>query len=78
MGGVWELLVLLRVLDSEGGPLADFEVKVAGVLAEGLGVDGGEVDLALVLLGDGLEGLRESLALFRGLGEDIGKWDAGL
>ena len=48
--GEWEFLVLASVLDGKGGPLADLEVQVASVRAECLGVDGGEVDLALVLL----------------------------
>lgn len=76
--GVRELLVLGDVLDGEGGPLADLEVEVAGVLAKGGGVDGGEVDLALVLLSDGLEGVGERSALFGGLGEDVGERNAGL
>lgn len=76
--GVGELLVLLRVLDGESGPGAGLEVEVGGVLAEGGGVDGGEVDLAAVLLGDGLEGLGKGFALFGGLGEDVGERDAGL
>jgi hypothetical protein len=67
-----ELLVLLRVLDGKGGPLADLEVEVAGVLTKVLCVDGSKVDLALVLLGDRLERSGESLALLGCLGEDVG------
>lgn len=52
-----ELLVLDGFLDGEGRPLVYFEVQVAGVGAEGFGVNDGEVDLALVFLGNGLEGL---------------------
>lgn len=78
LGGVGELLVLLRVLDGEGGPVAGFEVEVAGVLAEGFGVDGGEVEPALVRFGDGFEGFGEGFALLGGLGEDVGEGDAGL
>ena len=63
LGGERELLVLRRVLDGEGGPCADLEVQVAGVLAESLGVDGGEVELSLMLLGDRLQGLGERFAL---------------
>ena len=37
------------------GPGADLQVEVTSVLAEGLGVDGGEVDLALVLESEGLQ-----------------------
>lgn len=76
--GEGELLVLLDVLDSEGGPSANLKVKVATVLAESGGVDGSEVDLAAVLLSDGLEVLGERLALLRGLGEDVGEGNAGL
>jgi len=76
--GVGEFLVLLRVLDGEGGPGAGLEVEVGGVLAEGGGIDCGEVDFALMLLGDGLEGLGEGLALLGGLGEDVSERDAGL
>lgn len=60
----WELLVLDSLLDSESWPLANLEVEVATVLSEGLCVNGGEVDLALVLLGDLLEVLGEGLTLF--------------
>ena len=73
-----ELLVLLSVLDGESGPLADLEVEVASVLTKGLCVDGGEVDLALVLLGDRLEGSSESLTLLGSLGEDVGEGNTGL
>ena len=73
-----ELLVLGHVLDGEGGPLVDLEVQVAGVGAEGAGVDGGEVDLALVLLGDGLQGVGQLLALLSGRGEDVCQRKAGL
>ena len=76
--GERELLILLGVLDGERGPLADLEVEVASVLAEGLGVDGCEVDGALVLFSDGLEGFGERLALFGSLSEDVCERDAGL
>jgi len=72
------LLVLGDVLDGESGPGADLEVKVAGVLAESGSVDGSEVDLSAVLLGNGLQVGGERLALLRGLGEDVGKGKAGL
>ena len=76
--GVGKLLVLLRVLDGESGPLANLEVQVAGVLAERLCVDGGKVDLALVLLCDRLECGGERLALLGSLGEDVGKRNTSL
>lgn len=72
------LLVLGDVLDGEGRPGADLEVKVAGVLTESGSVDGSEVDLSTVLLSDGLQVGGERLALLRGLGEDVGKGKAGL
>lgn len=68
---VGELLVLLGALDSESGPGADLEVKVASVLAEGLGVDGSEVDLALVLESEGLQLLGKLLTFLGSLGEDV-------
>lgn len=73
-----ELQVLARVLDGEGWPLANLKIEVAGVLAEGFGVNGSEVDLALVLLSDGFEGLRERFAVLFALGENVSEWDAGL
>lgn len=75
---VGELLVLDCLLDGEGGPLSRLEVEVATMLAEGLGVDDGEVDLALVLLGDGLEVLGDGVALLGGLSEDVGEGKTGL
>jgi hypothetical protein len=76
--GVGELLVLGNVLDGERGPGADLEVQVAGVLAESGSVDGSEVDLSAVLLGDRLEVSGERLTLLGGLGEDVGEGKAGL
>jgi hypothetical protein len=52
--GVRELLVLVRLLDGESGELAGLEVEVSSVLSEGLGVNGREVDGALVLGSEGL------------------------
>lgn len=72
------LLVLGDVLDGESGPGADLEVQVAGVLAEGGSVDGSEVDLAAVLLGNGLKVSGERLTLLGSLGEDVGEGKAGL
>lgn len=73
-----EFLVLDGFLDGESGPFIDFEVEVAGVGAEGLGVDGGEADGSLVLFGHGLQFSGELITLFRGFGEDVGKWDTSL
>lgn len=73
-----ELLVLLNVLDGESGPSANLKVEVATVLTESGGVDGSEVDLAAVLLSNGLEVLGERLTLLRGLGEDVGEGKARL
>lgn len=52
-----ELLVLDSFLNGKGGPLVHFEVQVTGVGAEGFGVNDGEVDFALMFLGNRLEGL---------------------
>ncbi|KAH4295492.1 hypothetical protein HBI01_156720 [Parastagonospora nodorum] len=73
---VGELLVLVGALDGESGPGASLEVKVSSVLAERLGVDGGEVDGTLVLEGEGLQLLGEVVALLLGLGEDVGQRNA--
>jgi len=72
------LQVLGGVLDREGGPGADFEVEVLGVLAERLGINRGNVDLALVLGSDGLEGCGERGTLFGSFGEDVSKREASL
>lgn len=48
------------------------------MLAESGSVDGSEVDLSAVLLSDGLQVGGERLALLGGLGEDVGKGEAGL
>ena len=66
------------MLDSEGRVLADFEIQVAGVRAKGRGVNGGEVDGALVLNGEGFESVGEGGAFFWCFGEDVGEGDAGL
>lgn len=73
-----ELLVLGGVLNSESGPLADLKVQVAGVLAESLGVDGSDVELAFDLLGNRLEEVSEGLALLWGLSKDVCEGDASL
>jgi len=76
--GIGELEVLGGVLDGESGPGASLKVEIRGVLAEGGGVDGGKVHLALVLLGDGLEVLGEGLALLGSLREDVSERNARL
>ena len=53
----WELLVLDSLLDGKSGPLVDLKVEVAGVCAEGFGIDDSEIDFALVFLSNWLEGL---------------------
>ena len=73
---VGELLVLVGALDGESGPCAGLEVEVASVLAESAGVDGSEVDGALVLDGKGLQVLSELLTLLSSLSEDVGKRNA--
>ena len=45
---------------------------------ESFGVDGGEIDDALVLRGQGLKRLCNLFALLSGLGEDVGKRNASL
>ena len=72
-----ELLVLLDLLDGERGELVGLEVQVGGVSTEGLGVNDTNVDLALVLLSDGLERVGKLLALLSGLREDVTKGDTG-
>lgn len=47
-------------------------------MAKGFGVNGGEVDLALVLLGNRLEGFGERLALIGSVGEDVCERETGL
>jgi hypothetical protein len=47
---IWKFLVLDGILNGKSRPLASFEIKVASVLTESLGVNGSKVDLALVLL----------------------------
>lgn len=59
----WKLLVLDSLLNSESWPLVNLKVEVGTVLSKGLCVNGSEVDLALVLLGNLLEVLGEGLTL---------------
>lgn len=71
----WVLGVLGGLLDGESWPLG-LEVEVWSVGTEGDSVNGGKVDLALVLLGKTADGLGEGLLLLWGLEEDVGEWDA--
>ena len=73
-----EFLVLDGFLNGECGPLVGFKVEITGVGAKGLGVDGSQIDLAFVLLRDGLQRLGERFALFGGLCENIAKRNTGL
>lgn len=73
------LELLGDILDNECGPLELLKVHSLGVLVEAVGVNPGKVDLALVLLGDGLEGLDNLLlALEERINEDIGQRKSGL
>lgn len=70
--------VLAGLLDGEGGEVLGLQVQVAGVGTKQLGVQGNNVDVSAVLLGDGAEVLSELLALLGGLSEDIGQRDTSL
>lgn len=64
----------LDVLDDEAGPVVHLEVEGLGVVGVLDGVDPDEVDLALVLLGDGLDGVDVLLELvIIGVDEEVGK-----
>ncbi len=71
-------MVLDSLLDGKSGPLVHFKIQITGVGAEGFGVNDGEVDLALVFLGNGLEGLSQFSALLGCFGENVGKRKASL
>ena len=73
-----EFLVFDGFLDGESGPFVGLEVEIACVGAKGLSVDGGEIDLAFVLLGDGFQCLGESFALFWGFGKNVAERNASL
>jgi hypothetical protein len=72
------LLVALDVLDGECRPLVDFQVQVASMRTKCLSINSREVNLALVLLGDGLKIVCQFGTLLRRLGEDVCEWDTGL
>lgn len=67
-----KFLILDSLLDSESWPFAIFEIEVAGVCAERLGVNSGEADDTLVLLCQGLEFGGQFSALFWGFREYVG------
>ena len=73
-----EFLVFDGFLDGKSGPLVGLKVEITCMRTKGLGIDGGEIDLAFVLLGDGLQGLGERFTLFWGLRKDIAKGNASL
>ena len=51
----WVFLVLLNMLDSESWEFIGFQVEITSMCAERLGVNCGEVNSALVLLGNRLK-----------------------
>lgn len=75
---IGEFLVLLNLLDGKGGELIGLEVQVTGVCSESLSINGSEVDLALVLLGNGPQLKSKGVALLGSFGEDVSQGDTGL
>lgn len=73
-----ELLILGCVLNGESGPFTDFEVQILCMLTKSLCVDGGNVDLSLMLCGNGLECLCQFFTLLRSFSEDVGEGKARL
>ena len=73
-----KLLVLDGLLDGESWPFAIFEVQVASMCAESLGVNCGEADDTLVLLCQRLEFSGQLSALLWSFREYVGQWDASL
>ena len=73
-----KLLVLDRLLDGESWPFAIFEVQVASMCAESLGVNCGEADDTLMLLCERLEFSGQLSALLWGFGKYVGQRDASL
>lgn len=70
--------VLLGVLDGEGREFLRVQVEVSSVGAEQLSIDCGDVDSALVFLGNRLEVLGKLIALLLGFGENVCQWNTGL
>lgn len=71
-------LILDGLLNGKGWPLAYFEVQILPVLSKGLGINGSNVDVALVFFRNWFELVNELLALLGGFGKDVGKWNASL
>lgn len=78
LGKEGEFLILGDFLNSERRELVCVEVEIGGVLAKGFGVNGCEVNLALVLFRNGLELFGEGVPLFWGFGEDVRERKASL
>lgn len=74
-----ELGATLDVLDDESGPVVHLEVEGLGVVSVLDSVDPDKVDLALVLLGNGLDGVNVFLELLIiGVDEHVGERKTGL
>ena len=73
-----KFLVLDRLLDGESWPFAIFEVQVASMSAESLGVNCRKADDTLVLLCQRFEFSGQLSALLWGLRKYVGQWDASL
>lgn len=63
---VRELGVFHRILNGKSRPLAILEVQVRSMGSKSLGINGGEIDSSLMLLGERLQGRCEFFSLFRG------------
>ena len=70
--------MLLGVLDGKGREFLRVQVEVSSVGAEQLSIDCGDVDSALVFLGNRLEVLGKLIALLLGFGENVCQWNTGL
>jgi hypothetical protein len=67
----WVFLVLDSLLDGKCGPTVCRKVEVTGMGTKCLCIDGGQVDLALIFLGNWLQDSRECDSLFRSFGKDV-------
>lgn len=74
----WVLVVVQGILDGESREFLWLEVKVGGVGAESLSINGSKVDKALELLSERSSSVGKFLTLLSGFGEDIGKGNTGL
>lgn len=72
-----ELLVLGGLLDGESGPLL-LQVQVTSVSTESSGINGGKVDLALELLGEGLDHVGVLGLVVVILDENVGERDTSI